>query len=55
MRRRREQIIEAMEEYRTLPPISVYIHEGIYYIEDGRRGVAACKAVGIQYIDAIVM
>ena len=53
-RSRRERILEGMEEYETFPPISVYLYEGNYYVEDGHRRVAACKALGIQYIDARV-
>jgi hypothetical protein len=41
-------------QFRSLPPIAVYLLGGEYYVIDGNRRVAAAKRFGLEFMDAHV-
>ncbi|HEY8746123.1 MAG TPA: ParB/RepB/Spo0J family partition protein [Chloroflexota bacterium] len=47
-------ILRALQRGLTLPPISVYLLDGAYYVLDGHHRVAAAKALGQVFVDAEV-
>jgi hypothetical protein len=53
-RSRRYRLQRAVSGYMIIPPISVYLNNGEYYVIDGNRRVAAALQAGIEFIDAYV-
>lgn len=47
-------IATAMYQDIMLPPITVFLIDGVYYVEDGHHRVSVAKALGYLYIDAVV-
>jgi ParB-like chromosome segregation protein Spo0J len=49
-----EEIVVALREGETVPPIEVYRLRGRYYVADGHHRVAASRALGEKSIAAYV-
>jgi hypothetical protein len=53
-KQRYANILAKMKEGYTFPPINAYKVGQHYYVADGNHRVAAAKALGVAYIDAVV-
>jgi len=51
---RYRSVYRAMRQDTPLPPIEVYAWRGKYYVVDGHHRVAAARALGYLYLDALV-
>jgi len=51
---RYRSVYEALKADVALPPIEVYALRGDYYVVDGHHRVAAARALGFLYLDAMV-
>src|SRR5579864_4341419 len=51
---RYRSVYEAMQADVPLPPIELYALRGKYYVVDGHHRVAAARALGYLYLDALV-
>jgi len=51
---RYRSVYKAMQDDVPLPPIEVYALRGKYYVVDGHHRVAAARALGYLYLDALV-
>ncbi len=56
-RQRRARLAAALASdmaRKSLPPVSLYRHGGVYYVLDGHRRVAAYREAGVLYVEANV-
>src|SRR5579875_261516 len=51
---RYRSVYKALQDDVPLPPIEVYALRGKYYVVDGHHRVAAARALGYLYLDALV-